>query len=201
MARRRSEADMSHIEPVPAAEIPESLKVLWKETNEPGQQMIQALSNAPVHAERFLPFYNGLRYNTILGQKLSEMIRLAVVHVTGCYHCQAARHPTDDNGSSSHTLTEEMALAVADPDSPLFTPREQAVLKLTHAFAITNEPMDPAVFEALHEYFNDEELTEMGMLLATFVGFSRFMATFEVFDTCPLPSPDEIAPPVYSVLI
>jgi hypothetical protein len=36
--------------------------------------------------------------------------------------------------------------------------------------------------------------------LATFVGFSRFMATFEVFDSCPLPSPEEIARPVYSVL-
>ena len=190
---------MSHIEPVPADEIPKSLNLLWKETNEPGQMMIQALSNAPVHAERFLPFYNGLRYNTILGQKLSEMMRLAVVHVTGCYHCQAARHPTDDDGSG-HTLTEEMALAVADPDSPLFTPREQAALKLAHPFAITNEPMDPAVFEALHEYFSNTELTEMGMLLATFVGFSRFMATFEVFDSCPLPSPEEIAAPVYSVL-
>jgi alkylhydroperoxidase family enzyme len=190
---------MSHIEPVPADAIPESLKVLWKETNEPGQLMIQALSNAPAHAVRFLPFYNGLRYNTVLGQKLSELMRLAVVHVTECYHCQAARHPTDDDGTG-HTLTEEMALAAADPDSPLFTPREQAVLKLAHAFAITNGPVDPAVFEALHGYFSNEELTEMGMLLAVYVGFSRFMATFEVFDTCPLPRPDDIAPPVYSVI-
>jgi hypothetical protein len=37
-------------------------------------------------------------------------MRLAVVHVTGCYHCQAARHPTDDDGNG-HTLTAEMALA------------------------------------------------------------------------------------------
>lgn len=190
---------MSQLELVPAEEIPASLTVLWQQTNEPGQLMIQALSNAPVHAERFLPFYNGLRYNTILGQKLSEMMRLAVVHVTDCYHCQAARHPTDDDGSG-HPLTEEMAQAVADPDSPLFTPREQAALKLAHAFAVTTGPVDPAVFEALHEHFSNAELTEMGMLLAVFVGFSRFMATFEVFDSCPLPRPDQIAAPVYSVI-
>ena len=190
---------MSQIEPVPADDIPAGLKVLWRETNEPGQMMIQALSNAPVHAERFLPFYNGLRYNTILGQKLSEMLRLAVVHVTECFHCQAARHPTDDDGSG-HTLTEEMALAVGDPDSPLFSPRERAALKLAHAFAVTTGPVDPAVFEALHEHYSNTELTEMGMLLATFVGFSRFMATFEVFDTCPLPSSDEIAAPVFSMI-
>ena len=82
-------------------------------------------------------------------------------------------------------------------------PDAAPVLELIDAFRRSKAmftAVSMGVFEALHEYFSNEELTEMGMLLATFVGFSRFMATFEVFDTCPLPSPDEIAPPVYSVL-
>jgi alkylhydroperoxidase family enzyme len=190
---------MSHIEPVPADQIPETLKVLWQETNAPGRLMIQALANAPVHAQRFLPFYNGLRYNTILGQKLTELVRLAVVHITDCYHCQAARHPTDDDGSGP-TLTEELALAVVDPESPLFTDRERAALRFTHAYAKVEQPVDPAVFVALREQFTDEELAELGMLVAIFVGFSRLMATFEVFDACPLPNPDEVAAPVSSVI-
>jgi alkylhydroperoxidase family enzyme len=190
---------MSHIEPVPADEIPANLKGLWEETNAPGRLMIQALCNAPVHAQRFLPFYNGLRYNTVLGQRLTELVRLAVVHVTDCYHCQTARHPTDDDGSG-HTLTEEMAVAVVDSESPLFTDRERAALRLTHAFAKLDQPVEPAVFAALDEQFTNEERTELGMLVAIFIGFSRFMATFEVFDACPLPSRDEVAPPVYSVI-
>ncbi len=64
--------------------IPESLRVTWDAASPGERTFIQALSHAPVHAARFVPFYNGTRFETKLGIKLSELVRLAVVNASGC---------------------------------------------------------------------------------------------------------------------
>jgi hypothetical protein len=70
---------------VPEDHIPESLRATWEKSTPAGRIFIQAASHAPAHAARLFPYYNGTRYETKLGIKLSELVRLAVVNTNGCF--------------------------------------------------------------------------------------------------------------------
>jgi hypothetical protein len=70
---------------VPPDRIPESLRSSWETASPAGRIFIQAMSHAPEHAERLFPYYNGTRFGTKLGIKLSELVRLAIVNSNGCF--------------------------------------------------------------------------------------------------------------------
>ena len=52
-----------------------------------------------------------------------------------------------------------MALAVLDPESPLFTDRERAALRLTHAFVKLDQPVDRAGTRSPHPVYSVIGLT------------------------------------------
>jgi hypothetical protein len=50
-----------------------------------GKRFVGVMAHAPVHAEHLFGYYNGLRYGSTLGMKISELCRLAaVIHDTRC---------------------------------------------------------------------------------------------------------------------
>ena len=170
---------------VPADQIPESLRATWEMSSPAGRLLIQAMSNAPAHAERLFPYYNGTRFETKLGIKLGELVRLAIVNITGCQVCQETRLPA----ATAAGLTEDLALGVSTPTTDRYTPAEQAALAFANKFAGDHYAITDDDFVPLRRHFTTEQIVELGMLCAQYVGFSRLVVSFGLFDAlCGLPA-------------
>ncbi len=62
-----------------------SLRAAWDVATPDGKRFLATMAQAPEHAERLFAFYNGTRYGSTVGMKISELCRLAaVIHDTKC---------------------------------------------------------------------------------------------------------------------
>ncbi len=81
-----------------------------------------------------------------------------------------------------------MARLVA-PDSETFTDAELAVVSFAYKFGADHFAIGKEDFRALRRHFSEEEVTEIGMLCAQFLGFGRLVMVLGLEDpTCPIPA-------------
>lgn len=97
-----------------------------------------------------------------------------------------ARHPA----AVAAGLTEAHVAHLADPQQTDLSAREQAAVRFAYQFATDHESISPQQVLDLREHFTDEEVVELGMLCAQFVGFGRLVKVLgmEMGMTCPLPA-------------
>ncbi|MBM9468762.1 carboxymuconolactone decarboxylase family protein [Nakamurella leprariae] len=181
-----------HIRMVEPEALTPSLRQTWEQASDGGRKFIGAVANAPEHAERLFPAYNGLRYGTRLGPRMCELLRLAIARTTQCPICLRGRR--DD--ATDEGLTESMVAELMDPSrSPAtllgsFSPAEAAVVSFAWKFGADHFDLGEADFAALRDHFDVEEITEIGMLCAQFLGFGRFVMVFGLDDpACPVSPP------------
>ncbi|MCA1644266.1 MAG: hypothetical protein LC797_01960 [Chloroflexi bacterium] len=98
-----------------------------------------------------------------------------------------ARHPA----AVAAGLTEDHIAHLADPELTDLSPREQTAVRFAYQFATDHESISPAQVVALSDHFSYQEIVELGMLCAQFVGFGRLVKVLgmEMGMTCPLPAP------------
>jgi AhpD family alkylhydroperoxidase len=191
--RRRSKGAGVHITSVEPEDLTPTLRATWEQASDGGKKFVAAVANAPEHAERLFPYYNGLRYGTRLSARMCELLRLAIARTTQCPICLRGRR--DD--ATADGLTESLVTELMDParspaglvgDSGSFTAAEAAVVSFAYKFGAEHFDIGEADFAALREHFDVEEITEIGMLCAQFLGFGRFVMVFGLDDpVCPVP--------------
>ena len=98
-----------------------------------------------------------------------------------------ARHPA----AVAAGLTEKHVAHLADPEATDLSAREQAAVRFAYQFATDHESITAEQVEALSDHFSYQEIVELGMLCAQFVGFGRLVKVLgmEMGMTCPLPTP------------
>ena len=104
-----------------------------------------------------------------------------------------ARHPA----AVAAGLTEAHVAHLADPEHTDLSEREQAAVRFAYQFATDHTTITPEQVLALREHFTDEEIVELGMLCAQFVGFGRLVKVLgmEMGMTCPLPAASSVGEP------
>jgi alkylhydroperoxidase family enzyme len=104
-----------------------------------------------------------------------------------------ARHPA----AVAAGLTEDHVAHIPDPENTDLSPREQAAVRFAYQFATDRTTITPEKVLALREHFTDEEIVELGMLCAQFVGFGRLVQVLgmEMGMTCPLPAASSVGEP------
>src|ERR1700716_740803 len=102
-----------------------------------------------------------------------------------------ARHPA----AVAAGLTEHHVAHLADPEVTDLSPREQAAMRVAYQFATDHESISPEQVMALTDHFSYQEIVELGMLCAQFVGFGRLVKVLgmELGMTCPVPTALESA--------
>jgi AhpD family alkylhydroperoxidase len=122
-----------------------------------------------------------IRYGK-LSPKLREMVRLRVAFHNQCRSCMAVRYQAAiDDG-----LTEGLVCSLEKPEeSPELTPREKAALAYADASSIDHFSIDDSTFNKLREHFSEEEILELGILIATCIGFGRHAASMHMVDALP----------------
>ena len=77
-------------------------------------------------------------------------------------------------------MTEDKLLQAHDIDSEAFTPRERAALRFATVMARNNVAEADAVFAEAREYFDEAQIVELGLTVATFLGLNLFNNIFGI---------------------
>ena len=78
-------------------------------------------------------------------------------------------------------VSDEKILALADyASSPLYSDKERAALAYADAMTITGRDVDDDLFARLREFFNDDEIVELTIIVAWENSSSKFNRALRV---------------------
>ena len=107
--------------------------------------------------------------------RLRELIRVRASMVNGCAYC--IRLHTGDALAAGESQDRLFALAAWE-ESPLFTPRERAVLRFTDAVTILRPGgVDDDVYEEITAYFDEADLAQLLFAVVTINAWNRLAVT------------------------
>jgi AhpD family alkylhydroperoxidase len=175
---------MSRIAPLPYEQWDEEIKkyARGEEASQYDLSTIGTMAKAPKLLKAMFSFQAALARFGELSPKLREMIRLRVAFHNQCRSCMAVRYKTAiDDG-----LTEGLVCSLEKPEeSPDLTPREKAALKYADIASTDHFSIDDSTFDMLREHFSEPEIIELGMLVASCIGFGRLGASLHMVDSLP----------------
>ena len=83
-------------------------------------------------------------------------------------------------------LTEELYAHVAEyRERPEYSDREKLAIEYAERFILDHTSMDDEFFTRLRAHFADEEIVDLGLCVAIFLGLGRFLRTLGIDESCP----------------
>lgn len=125
---------------------------------------IQIWAHRPALAQAWLELMTGFYRDSLLDERLRELVRLKIASITTCQACQLAR--------KSDTVSEE-DIACLETYSDHFTPAEQASLRFAELFAADYMAIDDEHYASLSEFFTCEQVVELNMYCALMLAGGR----------------------------
>ena len=139
--------------------------------------LYRMLLHSPPLARGWLAMFTAIRQQLHLPHRDRELaiLRVAVLNGADYEFAQHVPYAKDEGG-----LTDAQIEAVkADPASPLFTPRDRAVI--AYADAMTREIRVPdPVFAQVRAQFPEREVVELSATIAGYNLVSRFLEALQV---------------------
>jgi AhpD family alkylhydroperoxidase len=135
------------------------------------------LLNSPALAETWFTHANTVRWKTELTGRLRELVIVRVAHIThGAYmlrqHVPKLALAEGVSETECHALADWSA-------SDLFAKSERAALAYADAMTRDIDVAD-AVFDALRPHFNERQIVELTMLIATYNMLTRILQALQV---------------------
>lgn len=145
----------------------------------------RALAHRPDLLRLLKGFYTPLQFNGLLSRKLVELVRLGIAQINECQNCLLTRYPD----SIADGLTEELINALPNASrSPLFSEREKAAIEFGQKMAANHFTIGDDDYIRLHQHFSEEEVVELVLDVAMFVGLGRVFATIDARNShCVIP--------------
>jgi AhpD family alkylhydroperoxidase len=147
-------------------------------------------AHAPHMAKAMGAFFAISKAGQTLPPRLIELVRLRIAFHNQCRSCMAMRYQSGiDDG-----VTEDLVCSLEKPmEAPDLTDAERAALAYADLFANNHLAIDDKVYDNLRKYFTEAEIVEFGMFVASFVGFGRLAATFDMVEELPTSFQDKSA--------
>ncbi|MGW6032707.1 carboxymuconolactone decarboxylase family protein [Gordonia terrae] len=143
----------------------------------PVHQQIMAWS--PKASEAVMQFMASIYTNNHLDPRMVELIRLRVAFHNQCRTCMATRN--QESG-----VTEELVCSLEKPEeAPDLTDAERAALKLADLMAIDHFNITDEVFDRLKEFYTEEQIVELGVLIGGTLGMGRLTASWDIVENLP----------------
>ncbi len=148
-----------------------------KRTGAPDPRVVSIMTRAKLGIA-WVEYWNKLLYQGQLPHKLKEMCRIKISVAHQCGYCSTVRSTV----AKGEGLTEGMINDLFSfQSSNHFTPREKAALRYAELFKQGEHAIDrDEVYQELGEYFNDEEIIELGLFCAEVDGVGKFVKSLEV---------------------
>ena len=125
---------------------------------------VQVWAHRPAAALAWLGLMECLHSDSLLSERLRELVRLKIASITTCQACQLAR--------KSDTVTEQDIACMASDDAR-FSPEERAALTYAELFASDYLAIDDRHFRQLAAYFSAAQIAELGMYCALMLAGGR----------------------------
>ena len=83
-------------------------------------------------------------------------------------------------------LTEELYVHVAEyRERPEYSEREKLAIEYAERFVVDHTSMDDAFYARMRAHFGDDEIVDLGLCVAIFLGLGRFLRTLGIDESCP----------------
>jgi AhpD family alkylhydroperoxidase len=175
---------MSRIAPLPYEQWDPELKAMFGEAgpSESAKVTTGVLAHAPKMLKAMMAFQAATKQAAQLSPRLRELVRLRVAFHNQCRTCMAMRYQAAlDDG-----LTEGEVCSLEKPEeAPNLTPREKAALAYADVAATNHFAINDETFAKLREHFTDSEIIELGIHVASCIGFGRLGASLYMVEILP----------------
>ncbi len=142
---------------------------------------------APPHTSAAGAFSEAVYQKSTLGLSEFEAARITIARINDCLICQNWRTARDvpDRWKDADALGEDFYEHVGqDPDWPGFTERDRLAAEFARLYAVDHLSMDDAFWARLHAAFDDEELVDLALCVASWLGLGRFNRVFDIDGGC-----------------
>jgi AhpD family alkylhydroperoxidase len=174
---------MSRIAPLPFEQWDPELKALFAgEPSDYSRSTTGVMAHAPKIVKAMMTFQAAAKTHGALPPRLRELVRLRVAFHNQCRTCMAVRYQAAlDDG-----LTEGLVCSLEKPEeAPDLTPREKAALAYADLASTNHFAINDDTFAMLREHFTESEIIELGLYVASAIGFGRFAASLHMVDALP----------------
>ena len=175
---------MARIPMIPGEQMPEELRQLLDAGNKTPLELgnLRIYAHRPELAMAYAQFMGVLRGHRTLSSRLVELVRLRVAFHNQCRSCMAVRYADGlEDG-----VTEDLVCQLESPgDAEDLTPAERAALAFADLFATNHLAITDETIAGLREHFSDGEVVELGLNIATYVGFGRLSMAWDMVDELP----------------
>lgn len=140
------------------------------------------LEQCPALHDGLSGFSRALRDHRTLAPRLVELVRLRIAFHNQCRSCMAIRY----QDAVVDGLDEALVCSLERPsESDHLTPAELSALRYADLLATDHLRIDEAVYDDLRNHFTEQQIVELGLNCAIFVGIGRLAASWDVVDQLP----------------
>lgn len=175
---------MARIPMIPGDEMPEELRQLLDAGNKTPLELgnLRIYAHRPELAMAYAQFMGVLRGHRTLSSRLVELVRLRVAFHNQCRSCMAVRYADGLEAG----VTEDLVCQLESPgDAEDLTAAERAALAFADLFATNHLAITDETIDGLREHFSDGDIVELGLNIATYVGFGRLSMAWDMVDELP----------------
>jgi alkylhydroperoxidase family enzyme len=123
----------------------------------------------------------GAYQDSILPAEERELARMRIAQINDCVACSDFRAPSVLDAG----IPAELYANVAEYSThPGYTPRQRMAIEYAERFATDHASVDDAFFARLRTLFGDDEILDLTLCVAVFLGLGRTLAVLGVDQSC-----------------
>ena len=123
----------------------------------------------------------GAYQQSILPAEERELARMRIAQINDCAACSGFRAPSVLDAGVAPELYDNVADYATYPG---YTSRQRLAIEYAERFATDHASIDDAFFGRMRRLFNDEELLDLTLCVAVFLGLGRALTVLGVDQSC-----------------
>jgi AhpD family alkylhydroperoxidase len=123
----------------------------------------------------------GAYQQSILPADERELARMRIAQINDCVACSGFRAQSVLDAGVAPELYDNVAAYASYPG---YTERQRLAIEYAERFANDHASMDDAFFERLRDAFSDEEILDLTLCVAVFLGLGRSLTVLGVDQSC-----------------
>jgi AhpD family alkylhydroperoxidase len=151
----------------------------------PGGPPVQVWNLRPELLPTVTAMIDGPYHRSRLPAREREAARMRIALLNDCTICRDFRAGSARAGGA----TEDLYAHVHEPAEADYTPRERLAIEFAERFAVDHQGMDDDLFARLRAELADEEILDLAICCAAFLGLGRVLAVLGIEADAPATAP------------
>ena len=146
------------------------------------QGIMRMWAHTPEISKGIVALGGALKTHRSLPDRLVELVRLRVAFHNQCRSCMAIRYQDGVEAG----IDEDLVCSLEKPqEANDLSDAEKAAINYGELFATNHLAINDSIYDNLRKYFSEEEIVELSITVAWFVGMGRLAATYHMVEELP----------------